>query len=108
MTVGMAILLPQISMASFTGTANNGNLVGIVIGAHTSSNLVGDPSNMSAAAFAANPHINGGAIYLWDDDGSVGSDYDFNDFITWNGMGQVGPNSGTPFNGNIAVRKGFS
>lgn len=112
MTVGRGYIATASGLASFAGTANNGNLSygPMVIGAHTSSNLVGNPypSNMSAAAFvAANPHINGGAIYLWDDDGSVGSDYDFNDFITWNGMGQVGPNSGTPFNGNIAVGQGF-
>lgn len=112
MTVGRGYIATGTGLATFTGNVNNGNLSygPLVMGTYTNSNLVGNPypSNISAAALiAANPHLAGGAVYLWDDDGSAGADYDFNDYITWNGMGQVGPNSGTPFNGNIAVGQGF-
>jgi hypothetical protein len=112
MTVGRGYIATGSGLASFTGLVNNGglNYGPLVLGSFTNFNLVGNPypSNISASALvAANPHLAGGAIYLWDDDGTMGADYNFDDYITWNGMGQVGPNSGTPFNGNIAVGQGF-
>jgi len=96
----------------FNGNANNGNINSgsLSIGAFTSSNLIGNPypSAISAASLvAANSNILGGAVYIWDDDNSEGNDYATNDFITWNGIGTVSPNSGLPFNGNIALGQGF-
>ena len=96
----------------FYGTANNGNLNtgSLSIGSFTASNLIGNPypSAISAAALvAANAQIQGGAIYVWDDDNSGGGNYTTSDFLTWNGIGTVGPNSGKPFNGNIALGQGF-
>ena len=114
MTVGRGYIATGSGNVSFTGTPNNGPLTfgPTSIGAFTSFNLVGNPypSAISAPAFvAANPSITGSALYFWDDDGSGGSGYDAaNDYAVWNNLGFVsGPNSGTPFNGNIASCQGF-
>ncbi len=72
-------------------------------------NLVGNPypSAISANAFlAANSGTITGAIYFWDDDNSVGSNYAASDYAVWNGAGAVGGGGNTP-NGNIASGQGF-
>lgn len=114
MTIGRGYIATGSGNASFTGTPNNGPLTfgPTSIGAFTSFNLIGNPypSAISAPAFvAANPSITGSALYFWDDDGSAGTDYDAaTDYAVWNNLGFVsGPNSGTPFNGNIASCQGF-
>ncbi len=73
-------------------------------------NFLGNPfpSAISAQAFVdSNIGTMYGSIYLWDDDATGGSGYQFNDFVVWNGAGAIGPNSGKPFNGQIATAQGF-
>lgn len=112
MTVGRGYISTGAGTVSFNGTPNNGSLNygPLVIGTFSEFNLVGNPypSGMKATDFvAANPHILGGALYFWDDDGSQGSGYSPADYGTWNVIGFVGPNSGQPFNGNIASCQSF-
>jgi hypothetical protein len=112
MTNGRGYICTGVVTASFTGLANNGNITygPLSLGTHTNFNLIGNPypSALSATAFvSANPQLLGGALYFWDDDNSAGSDYDQSDYGVWNGIGFVGPNSGSSFNGNIASGQGF-
>jgi len=68
------------------------------------------PAPLGASNFltANAARIVGGAMYLWDDDASGGTDYGSGDFIVYTGLGTVnGLNSGAPFSGNIASCQGF-
>ena len=68
------------------------------------------PAPLGASNFltANAARIVGGAMYLWDDDASGGTDYSAGDFIVYTGLGTVnGPNSGSPFSGNIGSCQGF-
>lgn len=68
------------------------------------------PAPLGASNFltANAARIVGGAMYLWDDDASGGTDYGAGDFIVYTGLGTVnGPNSGSPFSGNIGSCQGF-
>lgn len=112
MTVGRGYISTGAGTVSFNGTPNNGSFTygPLVIGSFSEFNLVGNPypSGMKATDFvAANPQIIGGALYFWDDDGSQGPGYSPADYGTWNVIGFVGPNSGQPFNGNIASCQSF-
>ncbi len=112
MAPGRGFIATGTGTATFTGIPNNGPVSygPMILGAYTHGNLIGNPypSAINAAQFiTANPSITGGAIYLWDDDNSGGSGYAPSDYGVWNGLGFVGPNSGAPFNGNIASGQGF-
>ncbi|MFN5372642.1 MAG: PKD domain-containing protein, partial [Bacteroidia bacterium] len=114
MTNGRGYIATGTGTANFNGFANNGNVTfgPTILGTHTAFNLVGNPypSAISAAAFvAANPNITGSALYFWDDDGSAGTGFNAaQDYAVWNNLGIVsGPNSGTPFTGNIASCQSF-
>jgi hypothetical protein len=112
MTNGRGYIATGSGTVGFNGTANNGNITygPLSIGTFTNCNLIGNPypSGLSASSFvAANPQIAGGALYFWDDDGTQGSGYSSSDYAVWNGLGGVGPNSGTVFTGNVATAQGF-
>ncbi len=79
-------------------------------------NLVGNPypSAINAKKFLLeNQDVISGAVYFWDDDASGGSDYEKNDYATWNLAGGL---SGTAYSsssgtkvpdGNISCGQGF-
>ena len=119
MTVGKGYAGRGANLASFTGTANNGNisfpidfypLVPGNMDPGTPFNLVGNPypGALDASAFvSANTNIDG-AIYFWDDDLSSGSGYSYTDYAVWNGSGSIGTGAGsTPPSGFIASAQGF-
>jgi hypothetical protein len=112
LTPGRGYIATGTGSANFFGTANNGNINygPLALGAFTSFNLIGNPypSAISATSFvAANPQIQGGALYFWDDDNSNGLGYSGSDYGVWNGIGFVAPNSGKTFSGDIASCQGF-
>ena len=113
MTNGRGYIATASGTVTFNGTANNGGVSygPLSLGAFTNFNLIGNPypSAISASAFvAANPQINGSALYFWDDDGTSGTGWTSSDYAVWNNLGFVsGPNSGTLFTGNIASAQGF-
>jgi hypothetical protein len=112
LTPGRGYIATGTGSANFFGTANNGtiNYGPLSLGAFTSFNLIGNPypSAISATSFvAANPQIQGGALYFWDDDNSNGLGYSGSDYGVWNGIGFVAPNSGKTFSGDIASCQGF-
>jgi len=112
MNVGQGYIATGTSLASFIGTANDGDIASpsMNIGTYTSSNLIGNPypSAISAAAFQAqNPSIVAGALYFWSDDNSAGADYMINDYGTWSPLGYVAPVDLTTFSGNIASCQSF-
>lgn len=113
MTNGRGYIATASGTVTFNGTANNGGVSfgPLSLGAFTNFNLIGNPypSAISASAFvAANPQINGSALYFWDDDGTSGTGWTSSDYAVWNNLGFVsGPNSGTLFTENIASAQGF-
>jgi fibronectin-binding autotransporter adhesin len=113
MTNGRGYIATASGTVTFNGPANNGsiNYGPLSLGTFTNFNLIGNPypSAISASAFvAANPQINGSALYFWDDDGTAGGGWSASDYAVWNNLGFVsGPNSATVFTGNIASGQGF-
>lgn len=113
MVVGEGFAATGAGTVTFDGTANEGSIIygPMLIGTHTTMNLIGNPypSALNATSFvAANPgRFLGGALYFWDDDNSGGSGFTNDDYGVWNVVGFTGPNSGTNFNGNIASGQGF-
>ena len=112
LTPGRGYIATGTGSANFFGTPNNGtiNYGPLALGAFTSFNLIGNPypSAINASSFvAANPQIQGGALYFWDDDNSNGLGYSASDYGVWNGIGFVAPNSGKTFSGDIASCQGF-
>jgi len=101
---------------SFTGPANNAGLtyaVAAPVAPASNCNLIGNPypSAITANAFLSTNGPSGtnvisGALYFWDDDGTVGLGYSAADYAVWNGAGSVGGGGNTP-NGNIASGQGF-
>lgn len=114
MSPGRGYIATGAGLATFTGAPNQTDISytpGAGGGGNTF-NLVGNPfpAPISAATFLSQNagRINGGIIYVWDDDASAGFDYAVGDYITTNGSITVnGPNSGNPFSGNIAAAQGF-
>ncbi|MGB1317383.1 MAG: hypothetical protein ACPG5W_04225, partial [Flavobacteriales bacterium] len=122
MTVGKGYAASGGGSATFTGTANNGDLSfgldynALNVGSlapGTPYNLVGNPypSAISATALvnaAANSSVIDGALYFWNDDLSAGADFTSSDYAVWNGTGSTGTGAGsTPPDGNIASCQGF-
>jgi len=110
MTPGRGYIATAAGNASFVGVPNQTNTpVTTTVGA-INFNLVSNPfpAPLAAASFLSQNANAGGFIYLWDDDASGGNDYAAGDYIQTNGVGVInGPNSGDPFNGNIASCQGF-
>ena len=101
----------------FTGQPNNGNIaIPIIKASHSPFNLLGNPypGPISVSSFLNQNGPGGrgvisGAIYLWDDDRSGGSDYASGDYLVCNVLGSVGGGNykSTQYNGNIALGQGF-
>lgn len=119
MTVGQGYASTGGGLATFSGPANNADILYPVITSGnpdnslapgTRYNLIGNPypSAISANAFIAmnSPGIIAGVLYFWDDDNSGGSTYDYTDYAMWSGVGSVGGGGNTP-NGFIGTGQGF-
>jgi hypothetical protein len=115
MAAGKGYITTTAGAVTFTGLVNEGavNLPAIQ-GAFTNFNLVGNPypGPLDASAFlTANQTSNIiPAIYFWDDDASVGADYNVTDYIVSNAVGTVGTGGNgdaANFTGRIATGQGF-
>jgi hypothetical protein len=110
MTPGRGYIATAAGNASFTGAPNQTNIPVTTTTGAINYNLVSNPfpAPLAAGTFLSQNANAGGFIYLWDDDASGGADYATGDYIQTNGVGVInGPNSGAPFNGNIASCQGF-
>jgi len=73
-------------------------------------NIVGNPypSAVSADEFIfENQDVISGTIYFWDDDNSGGSDYNVNDYASWNLAGAIGTGTGGTSEGGTKIPDGF-
>lgn len=115
MLPGVGYITTTAGSFQFTGSPNNGVIqVPSIQGAFTSFNLVGNPypGPIDAGTFlAANQASNIiPAVYFWDDDATLGLDYNANDYIVTNAVGTVGTggNGGAAaYTGRIATGQSF-
>lgn len=110
MAPGRGYIATGAGLANFTGAPNQVNATYAASTGPITFNLVGNPfpAPIAAATFLSDNTIDGGAIYIWDDDASGGTNYEVGDYIVSNGVGTLnGPNSGAPFSGQIASAQGF-
>jgi len=113
---GYALYSREDRVHSVTGVANKGRITVPITksynsGAANSWNLIGNPypSAINADKFLnRNSAVLSSAVYLWDDDGSNGANYNSSDYLAYSvGGGINGPNGTQMLNGNIAMGQGF-
>lgn len=82
---------------TFNGPVNQSSVtLPLQQGPNSNFNLIGNPypSTLNISSFLSTNLLS--AVYLWDDDASVGQDYQSNDYIVVNSLGTVSGSSTTP------------
>ena len=114
MTPGRGYISTGQAISTFVGPPNqiNTTIAGLVGGGGNNFNLVGNPfpAPLNSTVFLGDnaARINGGALYIWDDDNTGGSGYTSGDYIVVSGLGSWNvPNAGGTFDGHIGSAQGF-
>jgi hypothetical protein len=97
MTPGKGYTATAAGNVTFNGPINQSSVtLPLLQGSNSNFNLIGNPypSTLNISSFLSTNGLS--AIYLWDDDASVGQDYQSNDYIVVNSIGTVSGSSTTP------------
>lgn len=97
MTPGRGYTATAAGNVVFNGPINQGTItLPLQQGTNSNFNLIGNPypSTLSIPQFLSTNGLS--AVYMWDDDGSVGANYQPNDYIVVNSIGTVSGSSTTP------------
>ena len=97
MTPGRGYTATAAGNVLFNGPVNQGTvIVPLQQGPNSNFNLIGNPypSTLSISQFLTTNTLS--AVYMWDDDGSAGTNYQPNDYIIVNSIGTVSGSSTTP------------
>ena len=97
MTPGKGYTATAAGNVLFNGPVNQSTInIPLQQGPNSNFNLIGNPypSTLNIPLFLSTNGLS--AVYLWDDDASVGQDYQSNDYIVVNSLGTVSGSSTTP------------
>ena len=97
MTPGKGYTATAAGNVTFNGPVNQTSItLPLQQGPNSNFNLVGNPypSTLNITSFLSTNGLS--AVYLWDDDASIGADYQPNDYIVVSSLGTVSGSSTTP------------